>query len=434
VERRTVIDGGDGVEISTPRFSPDGTMIVASRFSRGRRDIVLYDRKRQVDLQITHDRAQDIDPIFSPDGRWILFSSDRNGIYNVYAYDLSSRVLSQVTNVVGGAFSPSLTPNQSILVFRGYSSDGFDVYATSFTPESARIVGQVRTATVTRCPTGDPCPSDREVRRPPALARDLEGVPPEDLGPGVLSSESSWSTSSYSALDTLLPFHDNWNLKPSFSWDQRQAHLTLLTEAHDPLDRHRYSLFFDYGTGIPFASAGVSYSNLQTRAIYAIGGQIMASSKVSTDSGGERNFADYRKYVGSLSVTLPVDRRHSVRFELAAVETEKLRAFSEPFDWFDKLSGTTGTTIAALSYHFGDVRWYPRSVSYERGYAAEASLAFASSGGESWVLLRGEASFFGTLEWFHNQVLVARLGFLTATSPRVYYPLGGDPGHLPFET
>ncbi|HEX7452763.1 MAG TPA: hypothetical protein VF294_10775, partial [Polyangiaceae bacterium] len=70
----------------TPRFSPDGTRIAYSAWTRGGyRDIRVVDVHSGTFYELMHDRAIDQQPTWSPDGKTLYFVSDRTGIPNVYA-------------------------------------------------------------------------------------------------------------------------------------------------------------------------------------------------------------------------------------------------------------------------------------------------------------------------------------------------------------
>ncbi len=118
----------------TPRWSPDGTHVAYSSWTKGGfRDIRLVDVRNGSFTDVTHDRAIDGDPSFSPDGRWLVFHSDRTfGITNVFAYQLATGALKQVTNVRNGAFQPEVSPDGKSLVYVGYTSRGFDLFAMPF--------------------------------------------------------------------------------------------------------------------------------------------------------------------------------------------------------------------------------------------------------------------------------------------------------------
>ena len=140
IHPKEIVPASPGVQLSNPRFSPDGKLIAVSRYARGRRDIVLYDLEGKLVHAVTNDRAQDTDPTFTDDGQWLVFSSDRTGFYNLYGFELATKSLRQLTNLETGAFQPDVSPDGTTIVYRGYSADGFDVYALPFDPAAGLVV------------------------------------------------------------------------------------------------------------------------------------------------------------------------------------------------------------------------------------------------------------------------------------------------------
>ena len=129
-------------QVYTPVFSPDGTQVAYSCWSRGGyRDLRVVDLATGAVRAITRDRYFDSGPEWSHDGRTLYFSSDRmGGVFNLFAYDLEEQVLRQLTNVVGGAFSPALSPDGSQLAYIGYSSRGQDLWTIALSDTYDRPV------------------------------------------------------------------------------------------------------------------------------------------------------------------------------------------------------------------------------------------------------------------------------------------------------
>jgi hypothetical protein len=127
---RVLVKPVRGQQAYTPRFSPDGSKVAYSSWSRGGyRDIRVVDVDTGEIEELTHDRALDLQPVFSPDGKTLYFASDRTGISNVYAHDFATHETWQVTNVRTGAYMPEPSPDGKSLLYVGYSSDGFDLHA-----------------------------------------------------------------------------------------------------------------------------------------------------------------------------------------------------------------------------------------------------------------------------------------------------------------
>lgn len=136
---RVLTDADLDVYWSTPRWSPEGQRIAATRWvSGGRFDIVVLDRNGRVIREVTDDPHLDSDPAWSPDGRYLLFSSDRSGIQNLYAYEWEADRLWQVTNVLTGAFQPDVSPDRRWIVFSYYRADGFHIARIPYEPSSWR--------------------------------------------------------------------------------------------------------------------------------------------------------------------------------------------------------------------------------------------------------------------------------------------------------
>jgi Tol biopolymer transport system component len=115
-----------GTEWNFPRWSPDGTFLVASRFTEGGwLDLVRIEPETGEVTELIHDRAKDVEPTFSPDGSLVLFRSDRDGISNLYALRLADAALLRVTRVLGGAFEPDVSPDGQHVAFSGYDSEGY---------------------------------------------------------------------------------------------------------------------------------------------------------------------------------------------------------------------------------------------------------------------------------------------------------------------
>ncbi len=116
----------EGQQIFTPRWSPNGQVIVFSfTIGEGRQlGIITADGKT---LKILIADGNDVrDPVFTSNGKEVYFSWDRTGIFNIYSIDISNKKKSQLTNVIGGAFMPSVN-KEGQLLYSDFNSRGYRV-------------------------------------------------------------------------------------------------------------------------------------------------------------------------------------------------------------------------------------------------------------------------------------------------------------------
>lgn len=439
IHPRVIVPAEPDVQLSNPRFSPDGQRIAVSRFGGGRRDVVVYDREGALLETVTRDRAQDVDPTWSPDGRWLVFASDRTGIYNLYAFELDTGRLLQLTNLVSGAYQPSISPDGRTLVFRGYSADGFDVYRVPFAPERGLSVERTLLPELAR---------DEAPRRWPALAPGLPEKPPaapfkDQPLPAAEALPVGWSLGSYSPLGTLLPFNDNWNLIPEFNADETELYLRLSHFGRDALETQTYLVWGTYRTSTNFFGGGAIYQNDQLEPTFTVGGEADTRLFVLRDDAGSRLF-DYTelRLVGSLSVSLPFLRRHLI--SLAYVIEGRSALDEVPDDVFDRARALPASGRFArvrLGYAYSNVRAFAHSISTERGYELSFAISGLSRGlGSDYeqVVLGGEARGYLSMpaSILPNHVLAASLSLSAGLGPDLVelFRLGGTAGQSALTT
>jgi WD40-like Beta Propeller Repeat len=149
-------DGGPDVQYMDPRWSPDGTRIVAVRWRRGgTTSIVLLDPRGGLLREISQARAVQGAPSWSPDGRLVLFSSDSSGIPELYAVDVASafRVnpvyiglpltgATRISDARTGLFDPELSSDGRTIASVVFRADGYRVGNAPFPDrmlESSRL-------------------------------------------------------------------------------------------------------------------------------------------------------------------------------------------------------------------------------------------------------------------------------------------------------
>jgi hypothetical protein len=461
IHPKVLVSAKPDVQFANPRFSPDGERIAVGRFEGGRRDVVVYDLDGEVVEAVTADRAQDTDPTWSPDGRWIVFSSDRSGIYNLYAYELATKKFRRLTNLITGAFQPCVSPDASFIAYRGYSADGFDVYRVPFAPDAAPEIDVV---------PAPPESIDRFERNwPPKEARAPELPEPAPLQdtPMPNTLPEGWSVREYSALETLLPFDDNWNLFPSVLANEREVYGSLSHFGTDARNTHLYALNLTYGTLTNFVGGGATYVLDVLEPTFAIFGTADAVSfqrpffdrvapetvcpggegaTVDTDDGrrfcGRNDFYNERRLAAQLSIGLPVLQRHqfslSYRFENRA-----------PIDDIPDTTIVVRQPVSGnfarvtIGYVYSNTRAFPYSISLERGPSFGIAISAYSKGlGSDFeqFLLTAEGRYYldipWPVSWLKNHVVAARLGIGIGAGPDTVdlYRLGGVAGQSALTT
>src|SRR5688572_7381192 len=210
------------VQWAEPRWSPDGSRIVAIRVTRGGQNelIVLDENGRPVQVLLA-ERAVLAGPSWTDDGTRILFTSNRSGSSQAYSIEASGTGGAAVmTNASTGFFNPEArTSMLAGLHFR------FDGYHLGVAPLStARDVEAERVST------------------PRADCRDcriaVEIAPP-------ITSASLENSRRYSAFRSLLPTY--WEPIFEGSTDTGTG-LGLATSGDDILGRHAYYTQLIYDT------------------------------------------------------------------------------------------------------------------------------------------------------------------------------------------
>jgi len=405
---KVIVPAAPDVQLSSPRFSPDGTLIALSRFQGGRRDILLYERSGKQVEEITRDRALDVDPTWSPDGKWLLFASDRDGASNLYAHPMDGGPVRQLTKLVTGAFQPSVSPDGKSLVFRGYSADGFDVYQMAFEPEKAPIVS---------LPLADPVARDATPRRLPAPNKGIPALPPPvaQAAGEVPALDPTWTLDDYTSADTLLPFHDNWNLFPTAAVNERELFGRLTTIGRDALDTQAYSLWVDYRTATRFVGGGGSYINDQLEPTFALVAYTDLTSFPLFDEAQKfLEYYDQQRLVAGLSIGVPLLQRHLISIGYTFEHRRLSNILSDDTIERTRFGVPAGGNFARLTlgYRYSNVRNFEHSVSLERGFQLALALQGLSKGlGSDYEQIVASVDFrhYLTLPWLNNHVLATRI-------------------------
>ena len=109
-----------------PRWSPDGSRIVAVEQTRGISQIAVLDANGRREMSFGASRSINSQPSWSPDGARIYFSSERNGMPQIYVAEISAAPvrLARLTDAATGVFSPEVSPDQTKLATVLFLADG----------------------------------------------------------------------------------------------------------------------------------------------------------------------------------------------------------------------------------------------------------------------------------------------------------------------
>ena len=367
-----------GVEWSRPRFDPTGRQVAAARLLPGGwLDVVLVDLVTGAALQLTHDRAKDVEPSWTPDGQAVVFRSDRDGISNVYAVRLADRALLRVTNVLGGAFEPALSPDGRSLAFASYSSRGYDIALAPFDLAAAVPAG----------PFSDDYPAPH-------------ADPPPASGP----------VEPYRLAPQLLPRY--WS--PWFEHTSGESRIGATTGGSDVLLRHVWALQASYGVSERINTSGYYlYDRFRTSLLVA------AQDTSDPIENGLRR-------TSQLDVQLSLPIRRTMR----SLQTLSLSYRRQRETAGDESEDTGGIEAA---WAFTSAKSYPYSISPADG--AQLQLAWlheAKALGSDHTLEKLTAD----LRYYHRflgerDVLAARIGAGTTLGEpqrQDTFALGGYPG------
>ncbi len=119
--------------ISMPRWTPDGTSIVALRSNIQGKTLTLFD--------VAAGTSRDLMPFSDenkgypvPFGDFILFNSPASGLDNIYAVNIATGDRFQVTTSKYGAYNPAVSSDGKTLYYNEQSRDGMNVVKTPFDP------------------------------------------------------------------------------------------------------------------------------------------------------------------------------------------------------------------------------------------------------------------------------------------------------------
>lgn len=109
-------------------YSPDGKSIAMTMSFLGNPEIFLFDPGKKTATRLTKSFGVDVDPAFSPDGKSIAFVSSRSGMPMVFSMALDGSKIQRLTYAGKYNASPGWSPNGKKLVFAGWIDKKFDIF------------------------------------------------------------------------------------------------------------------------------------------------------------------------------------------------------------------------------------------------------------------------------------------------------------------
>ncbi|MGE3520429.1 MAG: hypothetical protein AB7J63_15910, partial [Vicinamibacterales bacterium] len=122
------------VQFSTPRWSPDGRLVVAERRRLGALpELIVFDtHTRHMRVLASDERARIVTPTWTPDGTRVVAAADfDNGPFDLYEFAMDGSQATRLTRSAG-AFWPDVSTDGSTLVYSGYTTNGFDVFRSPY--------------------------------------------------------------------------------------------------------------------------------------------------------------------------------------------------------------------------------------------------------------------------------------------------------------
>ncbi len=393
------------IQYETPRYSPDGGMIVVGVWQPGGfRDIWILDSAGRKTEELMHDRALDLGAVWSADGTTIYFASDRSGVFNLYAFDRSTKELLRVTNVVGGAFTPAVSPDGKTILFSSYSARGYDLSQQPSDRSSWKQAG----------PFTDPYPAVAYVNKPVDEMKTRPYNPLPTLAPRFWLPWYGYSEAS----------HDLWGFL-TFGQDAVQRHTYVLSGLYSPTtERTWYSFAYAYDGFYPTIQVGASDLDKTFASLF-------------TDPTGTADYVQRERTLDAALVfpLLKIPSQHVLTIGYRRKEVSALTSL-RPWPGYSGPVPVEGVLASGrVTYLFNNAHEYPFSISPEGGRTIELGYEqLDRSLGSDFDVSKYTADWheYITFPWKHH-VLQARVFGGTSHGdviPQRAFQLGGDnPGN-----
>ena len=165
--RRLAIMDQDGANVQyltdgstmalTPRFSPNGDMVVYMNFAEGNPQVYLLQLSTGRQQRLANVGAMTFAPRFSPDGGTVVFSVEQGGATNIYSVGTGGGTPAQLTSGAAIDTGPSFSPDGSRIVFESDRGGSPQIYMMGSGGGNAQRIsfGQGSYSTPVWAPKGD---------------------------------------------------------------------------------------------------------------------------------------------------------------------------------------------------------------------------------------------------------------------------------------
>lgn len=406
---------------SDPRWSPDGSRIVAVRQSRGRSEIVILDSNGRVIDSFGETRAINSSPSWSPDGRRVYFSSERTGSPQIYVADVTTfgPTVSRISDAATGVFAPEASPDRTALATLLFKANGYHLGV-------APINGVTRYGV-----------ADSTRISPRAGCRNcLDTVP----GLAPLGTSDTSRATPYSALPTLWPRY--W--LPVFSSSTEDGvSYGLQTSGSDVVARHNYTLELLHNNRFGETSAWLwyRYAGLGLPLVDVFASQSYSNGAVIANNNGTvLNVGDLLEQDRYASIEATFVRPRFRTYSLASIgaELERIGYSTAPDTLFAHLSPfyQTARTLPGV---IGSIGWSNAqrpalSISPEDGISASVSARQrwrAGTSGAATHSIVGVTSLYKSLDLpgpAHHVIALRGAGGVTDQESPNLFSAGGLSG------
>jgi hypothetical protein len=411
------------VQWADPRWSPDGTRVVAVRQSRGLAGLAVLDAEGNLLQTFGTTRAINSGPTWSADGRRIYFSSDRSGAPQLYVADLDVEpvTVSRITDAATGVFGPDESVSGNNLAAVLFKTDGYHIF----------------TASPRAIPVHVPADSTRTGPR-----AGCENCVVRMAGLAPLGSSDPSPAKKYSALASILPRY--WSPVIEVGTEDGTG-IGAYTSGSDIVGRHYYTVQALYNTRFKEPSAWLwyRYAGLGLPLLDLYASQNSSYEPVFSENGGtftRVGTLGERSRIASLSATLVRPRVRTFTTGSIGAEIERRWYTTDPDTLLPLLSDfyRSSPTYPALlaSAGWSNARRPTLSISPEDGVTLSISGRQRWQSGTSGAATRsvvGVSTAYKSLDLpgFAHHVLALRaaVGITDERSP-TRFSVGGVSGTL----